>query len=234
MKKFLRLIGDAHCKRVNYLKLIEKAEYSLQVGDLDIYHYHWLEAAGVDPERHRFIGGNHDNYDLIGESPHCLGDFGVWTVPGFGDIFFVRGAWSIDAKRRTPGLDWWPEEELSEEKCNQVLALYEQVKPKMVVSHACPRNVIPWISDGRVAWSWGFDPDKLNTRTDTLLQVMATVHRPRLHVFGHYHQAEDIWLDARTGQAKPPDQADTSEYTRYVCLPELGVLDFEKGFLDNL
>jgi hypothetical protein len=158
MKKFLRLIGDAHCKRVNYLKLIEKAEYSLQVGDLDIYHYHWLESAGVDPERHRFIAGNHDNYDLIGESPHCLGDFGVWSVPGFGDIFFVRGAWSIDFQRRTPGLDWWPEEELSEGKCAEALSLYEQVKPKIVVSHACPRNIIPWISDGRVAWSWGFDP----------------------------------------------------------------------------
>jgi len=226
----LRLIGDIHSKRGKYLSLIDGAEYSLQVGDLDIRGFDWMTEAGVDPERHKFIGGNHDNYDVISTSPHSLGDFGVWSIPNFGDIFFVRGAWSIDQKRRTIGIDWWADEELSRQKCEEAIELYAQVKPKILVSHACPTNVIQWIADPSVARNWGFEQSVIRTKTDEMLQAMLCHHLPRLHVFGHYHRAFDGWIDGRSGMSLASDMSDVrdmNEYTRYVCLPEFGILELD-------
>lgn len=234
----LRLIGDIHSQRDEYLKLIKGTQYTLQVGDLDIFHFDWMLKFGVNPNYHKFIGGNHDNYDMIGTSPHNLGDFGVWNVSGFGDIFYLRGAWSIDVEFRTPGLDWWPEEELSLARCHEALALYEEVKPKMLVSHCCPTNVIPWVSDPSVARSWGHG-SVVRTRTGDLLDVMMAMHLPRIHVFGHFHRAEDRWVDPRTGHAMPADidptdKKATTEYTRIVCLPINGTLDLGPNFVNDL
>lgn len=222
----LRIIGDVHSKRNKYLSLIEGAEYSLQVGDLDIVGFDWLAEAGVDPEHHKFIGGNHDNYDRI-DVPHNLGDFGVWSVPNFGEVFFVRGAWSIDRKRRTFGLDWWHAEELSHQKCEEAIELYAQVKPKILISHACPTNIVGLVADPQVALNWGFSQSVIRTRTDEMLQAMLDHHLPRLHVFGHYHRAYDRWVDGRSGEEMVEGNLDKSGYTRYICLPEFGVLDLD-------
>lgn len=223
----LRLIGDVHTNRRTYLDLIDGADYSLQVGDLDIISFDWLLDRNVDSGRHKFVGGNHDNYDKINDVPHNLGDFGVWSIPNFGDIFFVRGAWSIDQRVRDFGIDWWPEEELSHQKCEEAIAQYAEIKPKFVVSHACPTKVIAHVADLRVARNWGFDQDVILTRTDQMLQAMLEHHVPEIHVFGHYHRRFDGWVNGRTGEMLPVDATDKTGYTRYVCLPINGTLDFE-------
>lgn len=103
MRKWLSVIGDCHSERNAYLHMIRECEYSIQIGDLD-FDYDWLVSKGVDVSRHRWLPGNHDNYDLAFASPHCLGDFGTHSVPEFGDVFYVRGAWSIDHMARMPCL----------------------------------------------------------------------------------------------------------------------------------
>ncbi len=214
----LRIIGDVHCKNKQYLRLLDGMPYTFQVGDMSVHGFDFLVKEGVEEDRHRFIGGNHDNYNLIGDSPHCLGDYGVWSVPEFGDVFYIRGAWSIDQKMRTPGLDWWPEEELTNAECEKALELYKEVCPKFVVSHECPLDIVQFVTSPQFAYDMGFSGSVIHTNTNRILQRMREFHAPKLHVFGHYHTKLDI----------------IAHDCRYVCLPELGVLDLPKNYVDGL
>lgn len=217
MKTQLRIIGDVHGKQGQYLRLLDGIPYTFQVGDMG-FEFDFLVEHGMEDDRHRFIGGNHDNYDLIEASPHCLGDFGVWSVPDFGDVFYMRGAWSIDKQFRTPGVDWWPDEELSQDKCEEALELYKEVCPKFVVSHECPLDIVQFVTDPLFAHQMGFDSGVIMTKTNRILQRMREHHAPKLHIFGHYHKHLDI----------------VANEVRYVCLPELGVLDFPKNYVEGL
>lgn len=190
----LRLVGDVHGTHRYYRKLVtmDAVDYTVQLGD---YGFEYDSLAGLDPKKHRFFGGNHDNYDVIRESPHNLGDFGL--LPEFAEpVFFVRGAWSIDRKYRTPGRDWWPEEELSEAEAEAAFAAYCAAKPEVLLSHEGPFKVLPLIGlNPAFARSMGFASSHIPTRTNKLLDRMLAAHRPRLHVFGHLHRNFDHVVD---------------------------------------
>lgn len=207
----LRIIGDLHGHKANYKKFVKGTHDSIQIGDLHSSYdandlqkdYSWMTEAGVDPTKHKFFTGNHDNLDFAFESPHCLGDFGVYTVPDFGDVFFVRGAFSIDHKHRRK-TDWqwgnkllaknhWPDkEELTLEECNQAIALYEQVKPVFVLTHECPLDVVDQVTDPHFMESMGYSQAILKTRTNQALNAMLVLHQPKVWCFGHYHRKKSF------------------------------------------
>lgn len=193
-----RIIGDVHGHHGRYHLMLRKAKFTLQLGD---FGFDYGTLLFVDPKYHKLIGGNHDNYDEIDDCPNCLGDYGVHSVPGFGDIFFVRGALSIDRHIRTEGLDWWPEEELSMADCYAALELYSKVKPDFVVTHACPITVIPHVTSSTKIYP---------SRTCQLLERMFAVNPPKRWVFGHYHRSWSKTIDG----------------TYFTCLNELEYLDF--------
>lgn len=197
MKTHLRIIGDVHGHTERYLRLLRKSQYSIQVGDL-AFDYTFL--SGTDPTQHKFVGGNHDNYNKIQACPNYLGDYGTRSVPGFGDIFFVRGAFSIDWHLRIEGVSWWKDEELTLVEGYAALAAYKECKPNVVITHDCPLSVLPEITMSN--WI-------KKSRTQQLLQAMLEVHKPKLWVFGHYHRS---WK----AQIGP---------TKFVCLNELECLD---------
>ena len=143
--------------------------------------------------RHSLFGGNHDNYDVIGDCPNNLGDYGEVTLGGV-TLFYVRGAWSIDHAMRIQGRDWWPEEELSYRQCQEVLGMYQELKPELIITHECPAEVTE---------AMGFN--LIRTRTGELLQQMFDQHKPREWFFGHYHI----------------DWKQTVKGTQFQCLPEL-------------
>ena len=216
----VRLIGDVHGEERCYLKLLDKARYTIQVGDMH-FDYSFLVENKVDVTRHRFIGGNHDNYDTIGACAHALGDYGVYEIPEFGQFFYMRGAWSIDHKgRKKMGVNksWWEEEELTVEQGNDCLKLYEQIKPKLLITHAAPHDIVPFLTDPRFAANFGYDSGVIKTKTSQLLQAMTDVHRPKMHVFGHFHKNFDEVIDG----------------TRYVCIKTLHHLDLPKNFVETL
>jgi hypothetical protein len=258
MKPHFSIIGDVHGHLAEYIDTASQSEYSLQLGDLTICPLN--ESKGLatmeeklDPAKHKFLPGNHDNYytkevDIDDESPeandsygrytvfgsqvyeftdmpsHYIGHFGTWAVPDLdpdrelsGDIFFVRGAWSIDYKYRVRGVSWFFEEELNNQQCEDALALYKKTKPDFVITHCAPQSVMKWLhlgySDGTI----------IPTKTNTLLQDMWEYHRPKIWVFGHYHQ--DF---SKTLPVVAMGDADDIDTTLFICLNELSALCFDR------
>lgn len=193
----LTLIGDAHGKYDRYVKMARKRDFTIQLGDLG-FKYGCLE--NLDPECHKVLGGNHDNYSIINEYPHYLGDYGMSSLGGV-DFFFYRGAYSIDRQYRTIGLDWWQEEQLGIDDFMKAREVYREDKPDVVLTHDCPESIAPLLlPPGAHIYQ--------NT-TSWALQELLNIHRPKLWCFGHYHISKSIEFDG----------------TRFICLDELETLD---------
>lgn len=214
-----RIIGDIHGKIYDYrsyalvagvrARHIVEPERSIQVGDFgigffsDFWHEKEVEWQKEHPQ-HRFIRGNHDDPALCKTMPGYIED---GTVEG--DVMFIGGAWSIDHAWRTPGLDWWPDEELSYEELDKLGAKYCLVKPRVMITHDCPTSVAweMFLSKGL-----GLGDNKLiKTRTGEALQSMFEFHQPELWVFGHWHNTRKLEMNGTTFQ----------------CLGELDFVDVE-------
>jgi hypothetical protein len=202
----LRFIGDVHGHIPRYVALCREAEHTVQVGDLGFRRHYAEVIAQLDGARHRFIPGNHDDYSFL--PPHALGDFGVHRAADV-EMFFVRGAFSIDRKYRTPGLNWWAEEELSPQRLAEAIALYRNVKPSLMVTHDCPMSITRFVGDPDVLRSFGF-LEEPRTRTQVALQTMLEAHQPARWIFGHYHRNITFQTEGVT----------------FTCLAELATLDF--------
>ncbi|MCK5616971.1 metallophosphoesterase [Candidatus Pacearchaeota archaeon] len=202
----LRLIGDVHGEYEQYLKLTQDAEYSIQLGDMG-FNYSPLKV--LDSTRHKFLPGNHDNYRNL-PNDYVLGDFGLWKIPNTdSELFFVRGAYSVDKIYRIEGTSWWPEEELTQQQATEAIDLYEQTKPDVVISHACPYVVMESVPSF-LGSGWG-GSGIISNSTQHMLSVMWNIHRPKLWVFAHYHKSLDLWV----------------EPTYFRCLDTLTYEDFD-------
>ena len=180
----LKLIGDVHGKHNSYYKICKESEKigipTLQLGDLG-FNYDILKL--LDPYKHKFIGGNHDNYELVNNYDHYLGDYGSYTFGGV-TFFFVRGAFSLDYRLRRLGIDLFEQEQLSYLKGCYSLQEYEKVKPEIVISHDCPNVMRDYFCENGYGL---FGNKKIHTFTGTLLQQMFEIHPPKFWYFGHWH-----------------------------------------------
>ena len=131
--KRLRIIGDVHGKIDKYFDIMQDANakglYTLQVGDLGFVEDYVtiLEHPEFDPHRNKCFLGNHDAYNYVEElGEFCLGDYGLVNLNGV-ELFFVRGAFTIDGRRRIMGVDWFPIEEEIDPSCHpEILAEYKR------------------------------------------------------------------------------------------------------------
>lgn len=227
MKAKIRIIGDVHQiignRGVgrNYLNLIAKAEYSLQVGDFS-FDYRWLER--VDPEQHRIILGNHENYPRAKDYPHFLGDFGVHSFPlkeGEFSFFYIRGARSVDKWARKEHIDWFAEEELNYTESHMALEMYTAMKPDIMISHECPAELMPFFLRN----DWGLGA----SNTAKLLQACYEAHKPKTWLFGHLHHSRDMLYEG-VGITPRGQQIDNGPRTptRFICLNELDFVDVDE------
>lgn len=202
----MRYIGDVHGKFSQYRELIRGIPASIQVGDLglgfrrvqgpnagEIYNNppHYAMVQG----NHRFIRGNHDN-------PGECRKHSQWIKDGEveGSTMFLGGGESVDRQWRQEGYNWWPEEQLGQAELWEMIDLYINTKPSIMVTHECPTEIANILAQVR------FKPP---SRTSQALQAMWSTHSPALWVFGHWHIAFD----------------QVANGTRFVCLPELAHLD---------
>lgn len=190
-------IGDTHGAWNGLSTICQKYPNDLvvSVGDVGVgFPNHPMPEL---PKNFRFIRGNHDNPEVCLQTPGYLGHFGAKS-----NLFWYGGAWSIDAKYRTPGVSWWSGEENSYTDYLNAKELYRSVKPRYVLTHDAPTRVAyeVWRSHPG-AQSWG---PMRTTNTGTALQEIfdSTSHRPELWIFGHWHHSFDEEING----------------TRFVCL----------------
>jgi len=204
----ITLIGDVHGKYDRYYKIIRQTDrhpYTVQLGDFG-FKYETLK--NLDPNCHKVIGGNHDNYDRIAEFPHYLGDFGYTSLNNV-DFFYYRGAYSIDKQFRTIGIDWWEQEENKIEAFMQARELYRQTKPNIVLTHDCPEFMVPQYI--------GVDQRLYQNTTSWALNELFNIHQPKIWFHGHYHVSK------------------TTQYgdTTFVCLDELETVNVGPDGLES-
>lgn len=198
------LIGDCHSKIYTYKSIAEQHQFTVQLGDFGFYQeYRLLRDSGLNPAFNKILLGNHDDYanrDVIRQFD--LGDFGIYR-----DIFFIRGGSSIDVKYRKEYINYWPEENLEFRDFKNALALYDVIKPRIVISHTCPNSIAEKMFGPLDADSWGLDSNWKCT-TQVALDSFLEVWQPSLWVFGHFHQTKTM----KAGN------------TKFQCLEELDTL----------
>ena len=179
------ILGDVHGKTHIYQKMLrQKFEgvRTIQIGDMGL----GFKGVGLPvlPDNHKFFRGNHDDPEKCKMHANYLGkdDFGFLPED---NLFWLAGAYSIDARWRVPGVSWWSGEELSVNQLQAAIDLYKEVKPKYVISHEAPEEAALYML---TVIQPGFRPEKLmKNRTSAALQVMHDAHQPKEWAFGHYH-----------------------------------------------
>jgi Icc-related predicted phosphoesterase len=201
----VRLIGDVHGKFGAYSTIIKQYPDTIQIGDMGIGFFNWPhgEAQSNPPydkmvaSNARFIRGNHDN-------PNVCKKHSQWIADGTieGDVMFVGGAWSIDWEYRTEGYSYWKDEELSHSEFYDVMDKYETNRPRIMVTHDCPEQLLPYLVSHHSVFT---------TRTGQAFANMFERYQPKLWVFGHHHKSFDMEVNG----------------TRFVCLAELETKEFD-------
>lgn len=198
MKIPMRIIGDVHGNHGRYVNLIKKAEFSVQLGDMG---FDYSKFDKLDETRHRFVPGNHDNYDNL--PPHAFqADWGQVSM-GPIDFFYIRGAYSVDKMMRRPHISWWPQEEMGWNSGTQLVETIAMMQPKIILSHDCPHVCH---RNGVLSNAGKINP----SLTVQIMSAVWEVWKPDLWIFGHHHHNWDKQLDK----------------TRFLCLNELSCADF--------
>jgi hypothetical protein len=221
----LRVISDIHgCidNRIrfndlpSYIELCQELwpdDYSVQLGDMG-FQYQSITNS-LDPSKHVFIKGNHDDHDEK-ECPNALGRYGLCELGPF-NFFYVCGGFSIDCKQRianeilTGVKSWWKSEELTQAEGLACLELYEKVKPEVVLSHECPASISYILGNPDIMQAFGWKKD-LVTSTQELMEQMIKIHKPKLWLNAHYHVDRKIKY----------------HNTIFICQAERRFLDFDE------
>ena len=187
----MRIIGDVHERIHEYLAITAGADESIQIGDMGL-GFKGVFLPLMTPS-HKWFRGNHDSPQMCRAHPNYLGD---WGYDAEKELFWFSGADSIDKHLRREGVSWWRDEELSVAEFERALELYEQVKPRVVLSHDGPQDFI--------CAAFGIHK---KSRTRQALQAAYDLHQPDLWIYGHHHVRREFV---------------SPEGTFFMCLPELG------------
>lgn len=209
----INAVGDPHGDMEGLRKIA--AGYfgiKLAVGDVGLM----CEAdANILPAGISFFRGNHDNPSVCAGHPANIGDYGFWH-----DCFIVAGAHSLDYKTRVPGLDWWPEEQLSASDMAKCLELYKELKPEIVITHEAPGFLHPLLHMAAIttAPSRAKHGDPRDSPTSVLLDQMYHFRKPKLWVCGHWHFSLRFHCHMTT---------------QFICLDRLEVYTFDTDNYKN-
>jgi len=193
-------IGDVHGKMAQYERLLYRfMEPTIQIGDMGVGFRkdgNWVTTESLS-DKDKWFHGNHDNPTMCEKEKGYLGRYGV-TAEG---VFFMGGAFSVDAFYRRAGIDWFPNEQLNREEMEDALDLYKRTKPDIVATHDCPRSMYQLMLN-RIGKPEG---PLFECSTAHALEAMLNFHQPKVWVFGHWHRS----IDEVIGD------------TRFICLNEL-------------
>ncbi|SFD31933.1 Calcineurin-like phosphoesterase [Chitinophaga sp. CF118] len=207
------MIGDLHGEHLNVLNKILQLEITntpfIQVGDFGLGFHDLHRDIKTLAELNKFfemhnntlyiIRGNHDNpffwnhrHELQFKHIVLVQDYEKITIEDQ-KILFIGGGISIDRKNRTPGKDYWADEEFvfNQELLNNACT----TGIDMVVTHIAPDK----------AWPYTFTP-VVNHYASREPNLKAALHQERSNMtmvyeqvklagckqwyYGHYHQSK--------------------------------------------
>ena len=225
------LIGDVHGKWAEYGAIVHMTKGpTIQLGDMGFGFSECRKGTQLPgTNKDRFVRGNHDSPDIAREHPRYLGDIG-YHAP----VFFISGGFSIDWFNRKLGVSWWEGEQLPEVQLESAIQLYQETKPRIVISHDAPTSAAETLLNLKLAESGssmyggggymqGYYGAKLEgvafSRMSKAMERMLQIHQPEQWIFGHFHCTEDF-------QVKNYD-------TRFHILGELAHRKFDFQLEDN-
>ncbi len=146
----------------------------------------------------RFIDGNHDNPDLLNpDTPHPIPISNNVTYMPRGtrarlagvELLFLGGASSIDKQWRTEGLNWWPDENITESQADRAITAAtdpDQPPIDILVTHETTTEAFTALArDSEHAQDKAGEPAGDANRTH--LTDVRDAATPRVHVHGHHH-----------------------------------------------
>ncbi|MGD9631444.1 MAG: metallophosphoesterase [Pyrinomonadaceae bacterium] len=197
MSKTIRVVGDVHGKFDAFKAIVEASPHPVvQIGDLGIgFGNKEGESILVDLD-FAFIRGNHDHPAKCRLMRQYIdGDLTVMDnlhseAIELADLFMaIPGAASIDKDERTPGVNWWPDEEMTVAEMATYARWVNQVKPPVILSHTAPHHV------AQMAFKYNVP---FHSRTGAFLDLLFEIHQPKLWVFGDHHKHLDTeWRGTR-------------------------------------
>lgn len=143
-----------------------------------------------------FVDGNHENFSLLKNLPVDSNRMGYVSPHikhlrrgcryniGNKDILAIGGADSVDKFRRTEGLSWWKEEEITAEQIDAIPAGHYDY----ILSHSCPLSIFETnkmylCTLGNIVDDNNPEFKRSNIQLERLLQKVTFKH----WWFGHYH-----------------------------------------------
>lgn len=203
-------LGDVHGKYGRYKTIMKKHSNIIQLGDMGVGFFKYglnqdIKAEANPPYNymkkgnHRFIRGNHDNPAVCKKHSQYIYD--GHTENG---MMFIGSASSTDTDKRIEFMDWWKDEELSQNEIKKLHIDYINYKPEIMVTHDCPESIAKMMKR--------YNEKKISSNRIRLgFENMLQEHKPKIWIFGHWHQSIDIIIDQ----------------TRFICLNELELKEIE-------
>jgi len=199
----LILLGDVHghwkfakhvCKQL--LTPSHDIATFIQLGDFgwksDYENFLKTLPNNCDLNNVKILPGNHDDYDYLENNTdikdHILSPFGVLRFKE--QVFYVSGAkseqddiegklkWQAKRKKKA----YWEQEEISESHHQEIITMWESLKPQIMLSHCGPNSIGTKICD-----SLGIKGRLQDTQTGALFDKLLTIHEPQYWYMGHYH-----------------------------------------------
>jgi hypothetical protein len=180
----------------------------LQLGDFGIWpgpdgasYLAGLDAALASAEAELwFIDGNHEDFTQLRPEPFQVTERIRYLPRGHRWTWHDRtwlalgGAVSLDRARRTPGLDWWPEEEIT---WRQAGAVISAGPADVMITHECPAGIAHEFPP-RPSW-WAASDLRRNDAHRALMREVVLGVRPGWLMHGHLHIGYQREVDLGAG-----------------------------------
>ena len=199
------ILGDVHGNVQHYKRTLDvlptiygdKNIKTIQLGDFGFKGaYDVFEKTIFDPDnpkKNMISMGNHDYYPYLNK-PYSLGNWSYDETQDY-SLMTIRGAFSIDRGMRREGLDWFENEEMNYEELEELFDIWCDLRPDVVVSHDIPQLVQQRI--------FHFHDMSI---TRNYLQMMFEEHKPKLWLYGHYHQDKVNYFDGTIFKCIEPSE----------------------------
>jgi hypothetical protein len=188
------VVGDVHnlFGHLNTLINRKRPELLIACGDFGF----WPNERGVNelsvikPKDTKILwcDGNHENHWALRDRTTDEMEPGViymprgstYTLPDGRNVLFMGGAHSIDKHLRKLGIDWFPEETITQ---SDIMNLPD-MNIDIFITHTCPGELVPKIITPYNARD--FEPSNL------ALTRLWEIYRPKLWYIGHWHKYLEV------------------------------------------